>query len=367
MIDKNNKNSILHNFLTLSKCVQNTHNLAQKSHQKRLSRGQPFFFVILLTTYGLFAAQVRVNARSRSFACAHRLDDRCRSGNRVAACEDAFAVGRCAVVCADTTFLVRFQMIGGVKNQRVQLGTDGHDDHIDRNLEVGALLDDRFSSAGSVRFAEFHFHTFDGSDVTGLIAEDLDRIVLQVQELKKQVDIVAVSLHWGIHFIPAVIAQYQRLAGHAIIDAGADIILGHHTHILKPMEVYKGKPIIYSMANFALEPPFMFAEDLEQFNKSAQHKEIQSLNPDWKKMPSKPMPADSYKSLLLKVKIQDKKITDVSFIPVQLDDDSNPRTLTEKDSEFMEIVHYMEEITKDQSLETEYEVYHGEVYLIRKK
>ena len=84
-------------------------------------------------------------------------------------------------------------------------------------------------------------------------------------------------------------------------------------------------------------------------------------------MPSKPMPADSYKSLLLKVKIQDKKITDVSFIPVQLDDDSNPRTLTEKDSEFMEIVHYMEEITKDQSLETEYEVYHGEVYLIRKK
>lgn len=202
------------------------------------------------------------------------------------------------------------------------------------------------------------------------LQEDLDRIVQQVADLKKQVDIVAVSLHWGIHFIPAVIAQYQRIAGHAIIDAGADIILGHHTHILKPVEIYKGKAIIYSMANFALEPPFMFAEDLEQFNKSEQHKEIQNLNPDWKKMPSKPMPADSYKSLLLKVRIEDRKIAGVSFIPVQLDDDSNPRTLTEADPEFMEIVRYMEDITKDQGLETTYEVSNGEVYvtyLIRKK
>ena len=37
------------------------------------------------------------------------------------------------------------------------------------------------------------------------------------------------------------------------------------------------------------------------------------------------------------------------------------------DPEFMEIVHYMEEITKDQSLDTEYEVYNGEVYLLRNK
>ena len=111
----------------------------------------------------------------------------------------------------------------------------------------------------------------------------------------------------------------------------------------------------------------MFAEDLEQFNKSEQHKEIQDLNPDWKKMPSKPMPADSYKSLLLKVRIQEKKISEVSFIPVQLDDDSNPRTLTMDDPEFMEIVHYMEDITKDQSLDTEYEVDNGEVYVLRNK
>ncbi|MCC8059815.1 MAG: CapA family protein [Clostridiales bacterium] len=185
------------------------------------------------------------------------------------------------------------------------------------------------------------------------LQEDLDRLVADIRAVRDQADIVAVSLHWGIHFVPAVIAQYQRIAAHAIIDAGADIILGHHTHILKPIEVYKGKPIIYSMANFALEPPFLFAENLDLCN-SPRHKELQDLNPDWKKMPSKPMPTDSYKSLLLKVRIQDKKIQRVSFIPVQLDDDSNPRTLTPADPEFAEIITYMRDITADQNLDTRY-------------
>ena len=38
-----------------------------------------------------------------------------------------------------------------------------------------------------------------------------------------------------------------------VIDAGADLILGHHPHILKGIEIYKGKAIIYSMGNFAFD------------------------------------------------------------------------------------------------------------------
>lgn len=193
---------------------------------------------------------------------------------------------------------------------------------------------------------------------------DLDRLTADIRAVRDQADLVMVSLHWGIHFVPAVIAQYQKIAAHAILDAGADIILGHHTHILKPVELYKGKPIIYSMANFALEPPFAFAENLDLCN-SPRHKELQELNPEWKKMPEKPMPTDCYKSMLLKVKIQDKKIAAVSFIPVQLDEQSNPIALTPADPEFEEIVAYMREITADQGLDTKYEVDGGEVWLIR--
>ena len=195
------------------------------------------------------------------------------------------------------------------------------------------------------------------------VEEDLEDIMADVAAAKAQADLVRVSLHWGIHFVPAVIAQYQRIAGHAIIDAGADIILGHHPHILKPIEVYKGRAIVYSMANFALEPPFLFAEDLDLCN-SPRHKELQALNADWKRMPAKPMPPDSYKSMLLQCVIQDKQIRRVSFLPVQLDDGSDPSVPPPGSAAFGEIVQYMRDITADQGLDTRYEVDGGEVRVL---
>ena len=44
--------------------------------------------------------------------------------------------------------------------------------------------------------------------------------------------------------------EYQQEMGHFAIDAGADMVIGHHSHQPQPMEVYQGKPILYSLANF---------------------------------------------------------------------------------------------------------------------
>jgi Bacterial capsule synthesis protein PGA_cap len=59
-----------------------------------------------------------------------------------------------------------------------------------------------------------------------------------------------VTLHWGIHYVRGAMAEYQYQVARAAIDAGADMILGSHPHVLKAMEVYKGKPIFYSLGNF---------------------------------------------------------------------------------------------------------------------
>ena len=45
-------------------------------------------------------------------------------------------------------------------------------------------------------------------------------------------------------------ADYQIEVGHALIDAGADVIVGQHPHSLQEVEVYRGKPIVYSLGNF---------------------------------------------------------------------------------------------------------------------
>ncbi len=70
-----------------------------------------------------------------------------------------------------------------------------------------------------------------------------------VQDLKKEVDWVIISCHWGQELMDRP-KPYQITLAHQLIDAGADVILGHHPHVIQGIEIYRGKPIVYSLGNF---------------------------------------------------------------------------------------------------------------------
>ena len=75
---------------------------------------------------------------------------------------------------------------------------------------------------------------------------------LPLEEIKKAdelVDYLVVYVHWGIERNTQP-ENYQRVMGQQYIDAGADIVIGSHPHVLQPLEYYDGKPIMYSMGNF---------------------------------------------------------------------------------------------------------------------
>jgi poly-gamma-glutamate capsule biosynthesis protein CapA/YwtB (metallophosphatase superfamily) len=61
-------------------------------------------------------------------------------------------------------------------------------------------------------------------------------------------EIFIVALHWGLEK-QTVPTSYQVALARACIDAGADVVWGHHPHVLQGAELYKGKPILYSMGN----------------------------------------------------------------------------------------------------------------------
>ena len=65
-------------------------------------------------------------------------------------------------------------------------------------------------------------------------------------------DVVIVYPHWGTEYDPTPFPAQQRLA-HAVIDAGADMIIGNHAHWVGAMEVYKGRPIWYALGNFVFD------------------------------------------------------------------------------------------------------------------
>jgi poly-gamma-glutamate synthesis protein (capsule biosynthesis protein) len=82
---------------------------------------------------------------------------------------------------------------------------------------------------------------------------DLGTIVSEIKQVRAKVDYVIVSLHWGAEYSFSPTADQQKIA-YKIIDAGADLILGHHPHVMQTIEKYKDKYIVYSMGNFIFNP-----------------------------------------------------------------------------------------------------------------
>ena len=85
--------------------------------------------------------------------------------------------------------------------------------------------------------------------------EDLERAIVAVEAARSEADFVVLAMHWGVppfwrSRFQDGLADYQIEVGRALIDAGVDVIVGHHPHSLQEVEVYRGKPIFYSLGNF---------------------------------------------------------------------------------------------------------------------
>lgn len=89
-------------------------------------------------------------------------------------------------------------------------------------------------------------------DKSGVLPRKYETIKEDVDKLRGQVDILAVSLHWGVEESFTIPPEQVEFA-HKLIDDGVDVILGHHPHQFQGIEMYKGKPIIYSMGNFLFD------------------------------------------------------------------------------------------------------------------
>lgn len=87
-----------------------------------------------------------------------------------------------------------------------------------------------------------------GQSGTAHISEQAVR--QDVGALKHQADVIVATFHWGKNYSPQIDAKQTSFARLAI-DSGAHAVIGHHPHIPQPVALYKGRPIVYSVGNFA--------------------------------------------------------------------------------------------------------------------
>lgn len=81
------------------------------------------------------------------------------------------------------------------------------------------------------------------------VGHDFERARAAIREAEANADLVLVTIHWGIE-LDTQPRGYQVQEAHAMIEAGADAIFGHHSHRLQPMDTYQGRPIFYGLGNF---------------------------------------------------------------------------------------------------------------------
>ncbi len=84
-----------------------------------------------------------------------------------------------------------------------------------------------------------------------------------VSKARLSADFVITFMHWGIEYYTGLTAS-QRYMAQVAIDAGADLVVGAHPHVIEPYEWYKGKLIVYSLGNFVFD--YMYDEVVRRGN-----------------------------------------------------------------------------------------------------
>jgi len=164
-------------------------------------------------------------------------------------------------------------------------------------------------------------------------------ILDDMKKLRPQVDVLMPAFHWGVIRLPRVIADYQVTVAHACIDAGADMIMGHHAQVPKAIEMYKGKAIFYSLSNFCMtklgqsykwdEPPWV----------QGALRNHADQNPEY---PLLPYGRDARRTLMAKAILTKQGVKEVSFLPMMIDTKYRPEVLRNGDPRFDDMVSYMD-------------------------
>ena len=118
---------------------------------------------------------------------------------------------------------------------------------IERNgIKLGFISYTQFNNFGESAFAA------DGRP--GVVPMDPFLMKEDIRKLRPQVDYVLVAIHWSTS-VSKVVSPENRKFAHDLIDAGADVILGHHPPHPKGIEVYHGKVILYAPSNVLRDIP----------------------------------------------------------------------------------------------------------------
>lgn len=183
--------------------------------------------------------------------------------------------------------------------------------------------------------------------------EDVAALVDAVQSARKEADVVIACMHWGKSTRPALLTDYERACAHALIDAGTEIIFGHHHHFLRGVEIYRDKPIFYGLGHFAFDMP-----GLETGLTPAQLAHMKrfgefSIYPR-AGYPLLPFHPDSRMTMIGLCRLSGSGVAEVGLVPCEINAANQPVALEPASPDGQRVLAYLRDITRQAEISTSY-------------
>ncbi|QFY12008.1 CapA family protein [Nonomuraea phyllanthi] len=185
--------------------------------------------------------------------------------------------------------------------------------------------------------------------------DHLERMAADVAALAAEADVVLVSMHKGVGHTPAALAMYEKPVARAAIDAGAHAVFAHHAHIMRGVEMYRGRPIYHGLGNFvtvthALTPAAGDADERARW--ARRRKELYGFAPD-PDMPFYPFHPESRNTAIAVCRFDRDGLVSAGFVPCWIDDAGRPVPLGDGE-EGRRVAAYVADITRRAGLDTEF-------------
>ncbi len=177
-----------------------------------------------------------------------------------------------------------------------------------------------------------------------------------VSKLRPLCDVLGVGFHKGTGGTSGALAMHDQQVSYAAIDAGADLIWASHPHILKGIEVYKGKVIFHGLGNFVV-PSQTISENAPTYRlkeHTRRHSETFGSDRDPEYLKLYPWHRDSYNTIIAKWTIDKGQISQVSYIPCFINKDAQPE-ICKHDKRGQQVFDYVDKITRAADLNVKFE------------
>lgn len=181
----------------------------------------------------------------------------------------------------------------------------------------------------------------------------LGAMASDIRQLRAECDVLVVALHKGLGHTPIKLAAYERQVSHAAVDAGADLVVSHHAHILRGIELYKGKPIFHGLGNFVTWVPSLApkaGQDAQAW--ATRRRELFGFEPD-PEYPAYPFHPEAKYTIMAQCQVENGKIVRVGYVPLVVNKQAKPELV--KREAGAQVFEYMDKITRGAGLNARYD------------